>query len=110
MDTRYLTLLNDEKIPFTLTYGMQKELQDYLYTDDRLMRMIIDPDTSDTVLKICLSDRNEKGQVIKEFDTAALAEPEEVQELLEYLFDYFSEFFLKNQVRIQKLAERLNQS
>jgi len=108
METIYIDLIDSsEKIPFNMTYGIQRELQPFLLSDDTIFRLLSDIAISDEVLKICLSDRNDKGQIIREFNPATTASPESVNQLLEYIFEFFSKFFLKNQERTLKLSNQL---
>jgi hypothetical protein len=94
MELIYLSQRNDtKKIPFELTYGLHKELQDYLLNEDRLFKLFTDVTVSDTVLKICLSTRNNKGQVVGEFTDFETLDTEEVLIMLEELYDHFSNFF-----------------
>lgn len=110
MDLLYLSLKNsDEKIPFELTYGVHKDLQDFLLSEDRLFALFTDITISDAVLKMCLSERNTKGQILKEFTEFDLLDVDEVDILLEQLYDHFSNFFLKYQKKIQETVGRLNQ-
>lgn len=110
METIYVELIDSTaKIPFNLSYGVHKELQELLMKDDNLFRLLVDTDLSEEVLQIALSERNEKGQIIKEFSEAGLVTAESVNLLLEYIFDYFSEFFLKNQKRVKNLSDQIAQ-
>jgi hypothetical protein len=94
MELFYLSIKNSsEKKPFELTYGLHKELQDYLLSNDRLFNLFTDVKISDTVLKIALSERNSKGQVIKEFEDFDLLDTDETIVLLDQLYDHFSNFF-----------------
>jgi len=110
METIYLNMLDStEKIPFTLSYGKHRELQEFLMDSDKLFHMLTDTTISDTVLKICLSERNNQGQVIKEFDSQTPLEAEGVLALLDFIFDYFSKFFLSNQEKTLKLSNQVTQ-
>lgn len=110
MNLLYLSLKNsDEKIPFELTYGVHRELQDYLLSEDRLFTLFTDISVSDTVIKLCLSDRNDKGQIIKEFTNFSLLDPIEIDGLLEQIYDHFQDFFLKYQAKVQETIKRMNQ-
>ena len=108
METIYVELIDSsEKIPFNMSYGIHRELQEYLMQTDNLFKLFNDITVSDTVIKIALSERNAKGQVIKEFDSIALVTAESINELLDYIFQYFSEFFLKNQEKIKNLSNQI---
>ena len=110
METHYISLIDSsEKIPFTLTYGLHRELQEYLLQDERLFKIFTDTTVSDEVVKICLSKRNEVGQITDEFVEVQLVTAEDITELLNIVFEYFSEFFLKNQKKLMELTNNLNQ-
>jgi len=110
METLYISIINSsEQIPFTLTYGIHKELQAYLLDEDRLFKIYTDVEVSDTVVKICLSKRNDIGQITNEFvDTQSIL-AEDMNALVDKVFEYFSDFFLKNQEKMMKLTTNLNQ-
>ena len=110
MDTITINLLDSsEKIPFILTYGIQKELQTYLMDGDNLFNMLANAAIAEQVVIICLSRRNEVGQITAEFSDVQNVTAEDMNTLIDYIFEYFSDFFLKNQEKMKKLTERLNQ-
>lgn len=110
METIYISLIDStEKIPFVLTYGIHKELQEYLLADDRLFNMYTNTEIAETVIKMCLSKRNDMGNVVDEFTAIQTVEAGEMTLLLDYIFEYFSEFFLKNQEKVVMMGQRLNQ-
>lgn len=110
MDTININLLDSsEKIPFILTYGIQKELQTYLMADDRLFQLLADASIAEQVVIICLSKRNEVGQITHEFSDVQNVSAEDITILIDYIFEYFSDFFLKNQEKMTKLTTRLSQ-
>ena len=110
METTYISLIDSsEKIPFILTYGLHKELQQFLLEEDRLFKLFTDIDISEQVIKIALSKRNERGMVISEFVEVEMVMAEDIHTLLNLIFDYFSDFFLKNQQKLKTLTNSLNQ-
>ena len=110
MELIYLHIKDSEDtIPFEITYGIHRELQEFLLQDDRLYKLFNDLAISDTVIKICLSTRNAKGQVVTSFTDIDTLEVEDIMLLLNGIFEYISDFFLVHQEMIQNLAIRLNQ-
>ncbi len=111
METIYIRLIDStEQIPFVLTYGVHKELQEYLIAEDnRLFNIFTDTETAERVIQIALSKRNSTGQIVSEFVDIQQVQAEDMVELLDYIFDYFSDFFLKYNNKIKKLTEKLNQ-
>ena len=98
---------SDTKIPFKLTYGIQKELQAYLMQENNFYELFNDPDKAEYVYKICLSKRNDQGQIIEEFTAFETLDIIELNILLETLFDYFENFFLSRQKRLSLAAKKL---
>jgi len=110
MELIYLKIKDtEETIPFEMTYGIHRELQEFLLQEDRLYQMFNNLEISDTILKMCLSTRNPKGQVVLTFTEIETLEVEDIMLLLNGVFDYMSDFFLTHQQMIQNLATRLNQ-
>ncbi len=110
MEILYISVIDSsEKIPFVLTYGVHKELQDYLLSEDRLFKIYTDTSVSEQVIKLCLSKRNEMGHIVDEFVEVQKVMAEDMNQLLDVIFEYFSEFFLNNQKRMKKLTNNLSQ-
>ncbi len=110
METIYINLISSsKKLPVALTYGLHKELQEYLLEEDRLFNLYTKVEIGETVVKICLSERNEMGQITEEFVAVQDVMAEDITKLLDYVFEYFSEFFLKQQEKVMSLSKRLNQ-
>ncbi len=110
MDIIYINLIDTAKqIPFALTYGLHKELQQYLFEDNKIFSLLTDTDISDEVIKICLSERNKMGHIVVPFQEIQLVEAQDMIKLLDFIFDYFSDFFLKSNQKISNLSTRLNQ-
>ena len=109
-ETLYISIIDSsEKIPFVLTYGVHKELQEYLLSEDRLFKLYTDTTVSEQVIKLCLSKRNDMGQIVDEFIEVQTVMGPDMTTLLDLVFDYFSEFFLNNQKRMKKLTNSLTQ-
>lgn len=110
MDTIYIHLIDSSKqIPFVMTYGLHRELQDFLLQDNRLLSLLTNVAISDEVIRLCLSERNDMGQIVTEFVEVQQVEVEDMILLINNIFDYFSDFFLKNNQKMQKLTQSLNQ-
>ena len=107
----YINLIDSsEKIPFVLTYGVHKELQEYLLSEDRLFKLYTNTAVAEQVIKLCLSKRNDMGQIVDEFIEVQTVLGTDMTKLLDHIFDYFSEFFLNNQKRMKKLTDSLTQN
>jgi len=110
METIHINLIDsNKKIPFVLTYGIHKELQEYLLTEDRLFNLYTKAEIGETVVKICLSTRNDMGQITEEYVAMQNIMAEDITTLLDLVFEYFSEFFLKQQKKVMEVSQRLNQ-
>ena len=96
-----------EKIPFKLTYGIQKDLQAYLLEGDNLYTMFTNTDVSEYVYKMALSTRNDQGQIVAEFTAFDTLDIMELNVLLEALFDYFENFFLNRQERMKIASKKM---
>ena len=96
------------KLPFKLTYGIQKDLQTYLVEDNNLYSMLTDPGIAEYVYKLCLSTRNDQGQIVDEFTAFDTLNVMELNVLLDTIFDYFENFFLSRQERIKTAVTKLN--
>jgi hypothetical protein len=104
----YLNVIDsDVKIPFILTYGIFKELQEYLNQNSNLFNMFTDPLISETVIKIALSDRDEIGSIVKEFTAYNTINAADMVSLLDFIFDSFSNFFYSHQEKIVNLTKQL---
>jgi len=112
METIYIKLLDSsEQIPFVLTYGVHKELQEYLMSsENRLFGIFNDTEISDEVIRLCLSERNSMGLIITEFVEIQLVMADDMILLLNLIFDYFSDFFLKHTKKVQSLTNSLSQN
>lgn len=110
METINISFIDSsEQIPFVLTYGIHRELQDYLMTDNRLFQLYNNVEVSDEVIKLCLSKRNEMGLIINEFLEIQLIQAADILKLLDFVFEYFSDFFLKSNQKVQTVSNKLNQ-
>lgn len=110
METIYINLIgSSQRIPFTMTYGIHRELQSYLLTDNKLFSIFTDTTVSDEIIKLCLSKRNDMGQITNEFMEIQDVKAEDMVKLLNVVFDYFSDFFLKHNQKIQSLTNNLHQ-
>lgn len=110
MDTLYINLIDSEKqIPFIMTYGLHRELQQYLFEDNRIFTLLNNLEISDEVIRLCLSERNKMGQIVIPFKEIQLVEATDMLNLLNFVFDYFSDFFLKSNQKINNLSIQLNQ-
>ncbi len=110
METHILSVVDSTtKIPFKLTYGIQKDLQKYLLQDDNLYAMFTNPDVAEYVYKLCLSKRDDQGLLTEEFTAFDTLDILELNVLLEDVFNYFENFFLNRQTKIKMAAEKLNQ-
>ncbi len=110
METLYLDIIDsNEKIPFVLTYGIHKELQEYLMNGEKLFKLYNETAVAEQVIIICLSKRNAQGQITAEFNELQLVSAQDMLSLIDLVFEYFSDFFLKNQKKMVKLTTNLNQ-
>jgi len=109
-DVVYLNIIDsDEKIPFVLTYGIFKELQAYLNQDSNLFSMFTDVLITETVLKLALSKRNEVGNIVEEFTAYNTITAKDTISLLDFLFDYFANFFSTHQEKVLTLSKKLSE-
>ncbi len=98
---------SDEIIPFVLTYAIHKDLQPYLAEESRLFNMFTDVEIADTVVQMCLATRNEKGQIVQDFDKQNKLDAGDAVTLLDFVFEYFSKFFLTHQQLVKETLENL---
>jgi hypothetical protein len=105
-----LQLLNNaKKIPVVMTYGLHKELQMYLFEENRLFNIFTDPEVGDEIFRLCLAERDELGNIVGYKITQKDISGVEIQKLLDFVFNYFEKFFLNSQAKIQAMTNRLNQ-
>jgi hypothetical protein len=100
----------DEFKPFVLTYAIHRELQEYLTQESKLFEMFTDIEVANTVVSMCLSDRNDLGQVVRTFTEFNVIEASSAVDLLDFVFQYFSEFFLKHTKMVETLANKMRSS
>ncbi len=109
-DVIYLNVIDsDEKIPFILTYGIFKELQNYLNQEGNLFNLFTDTLTSETTLLLALSERNDVGNITKEFTKFNKITAEDTVKLLDFIFDYFANFFSVHQKKVLDLTKKLEE-
>ena len=98
---------SEETIPFVLTYAIHKDLQPYLSEESRLFNLFTDVEIADNVITMCLSTRNDHGQIVKEFTLHNKLDAGDAVVLLDFVFDYFSKFFLTHQQLVQETLKNL---
>ena len=101
-----LKYVDGTEINKTLSWGIHKELSNYLMAEGRLMMMFTDEATTDSVLQICLSSRDNYGTVTKPFEGTNMLDTTSMVNFLTELNDYFENFFFQNQQRIAKIEEK----
>ena len=107
-DVIQVNLLNSDRvIPFVLTYGIRKELTTYLLSENRLFVIYTDQEVSEEVIRICLSERNDIGQIIKPFENFNQLSSTDSEMILDLVQEDISNFFLKSQERSKKLVAAL---
>lgn len=92
-----------------LTWGIHKELSDYLMVDGRLITMFTDTSTTESILQICLSDRGDLGEIITPFLNSDSLDVESMLQFLEELHNYFEDFFFQNQQRVSKMEKKFQE-
>lgn len=90
-----------------ITWGIHKELSEILLKDDNLFNLFTDQVIADKVVAICLAIRDSQGRIIKDFEYSDSLSFDSTQSNLSIIFDYFEDFFFQNQLRIQRVAEKM---
>jgi hypothetical protein len=101
---------SEEIRPFILTYAIHKELQELLSEGGNLFDMFNNQDLAYNVLSICLSDRNEMGNIIKEFTSYGTVTAESSVELLDYVFEYFTNFFSAHRQIVEEAIAQMEKN
>lgn len=94
-------------VDITITWGIHKELSNYLLADDRLFRLFIDVEVSDAVINLCLAPRDTYGKITEPFQYTNLVTASSMMNSLELIFNYFENFFFLNQERLAKVNEKI---
>ena len=93
-----------------LTWGIHKELSNYLMADGRLMTIFTNDDTTENIMQICLSKRDTYGEIIEPFTSVNSLDVESVMLFLTELHNYFENFFFQNQQRVDKMAKKFQET
>ena len=101
-----LKLIDDSKVSKTLSWGVHKELSNYLMVDGRLMTMFTDTDITEEILQICLSERDTYGEVKSPFVKSNQLDVDSMIKFLSDLHEYFEDFFFQNQQRVAKMEQK----
>ena len=104
-----LKLVDGTVISKTLSWGVHKELTNYLMEDSRLMVLFTNDEVSENVLQICLSERDTYGNISAPFMQTSMLEVSSMLEFLTDLHEYFENFFFQNQQRVSKMGEKFQQ-
>ncbi len=102
-----LKLSDGTELNKKLTWGIHRELSNYLMEDNALMVLFTDSSVSEMVLQICLSERNETGEVTKSFHKTNDLDVDSMLNFLQELHDYFEDFFFQNQQRMLKTQKKI---
>jgi len=110
-ETKYIVTPIDSatKVPVVLTFGLHTELQELLQKDNGLFRLFEDSSLAQEVIYILLAKRGPTGEAEGFKIPLTQLSAEDFLGLLNFVYDYFEEFFLASQVRIQKTTEKLSQ-
>lgn len=101
-----LKLTDGTEINKTLTWGIHKELTNYLMEDGKLMVMFTSEEVTESILQICLSERDNYGELKEPFLYSSSLDVESMLKFLDELHKYFENFFFQNQQRISKMEEK----
>ena len=104
-----LKLIDGTEISKTLSWGVHKELVNYLMEDGRLMTLFTDNNVTESVLQICLAKRDSLGGIVEPFTKTNLLDTISMLKFLEELYDYFENFFFLNQQRVVKLEKKFQE-
>jgi hypothetical protein len=98
---------NIAPVDVLITWGIHKELSNYLLADENLFNLFTNDTISDMVINICLAERDMYGKASKPFDYINLLTTNSMIANLELVFNYFENFFFQNQLRLAKTTEKL---
>jgi DNA-directed RNA polymerase subunit F len=98
---------SDDLVPFILTYAIHKDLHEYLSAESKLLDIFNDTAIANEVLKICLSERNDLGVIIREFKEFQTVDAKSTIELLDYVFDHLQKFFLLHKEKVENVVKKL---
>jgi hypothetical protein len=94
-DTIDLTYNGRTKEVF-MSFGLLNEISRAVGDVEQIGMISVDPDMRETVLKILLSERDEEGNIVKNFNMiTAKITMDEVNRLIEWVADNVFDFFLK---------------
>ena len=90
-----------------ITWGIHKELAEILLKEDNLFNLFSNTAISDSVLDICLAIRDQYGRKLTSFEYLDALTMESISSNLEQIFNYFEDFFFQNQLRMQRVSEKM---
>jgi len=92
-----------------ITWGLHKELSAILTKDNNFSQLFYDTKVAEEVLKVYTAERNELGEITKTVDINSLSF-DEVEKILNYINDYFTDFFFRNQQRALALDKKMQET
>ena len=92
-----------------MTWGMHKELFPILTKDDNFSQLFYDPVVMEQVVKVFTAERNELGEITKTIPMETMP-INDVEEILNFISDYFADFFFRNQQRTLNLNKKIQET
>ena len=92
-----------------ITWGIHKELFPILTKNENFSQLFYDPSVMEQVVKVYSAERNELGEITKTFEIETM-NLEEVEEILNFINDYFTDFFFRNQQRTLELNKKMQET
>jgi len=92
-----------------ITWGLHKELFAILTKEDNFSQLFYNTAVAEEVIKIYTAERNELGEIVKTIDINSLSF-EEVETILNFINDYFTDFFFRNQQRALALDKKMQET
>lgn len=102
---RFNLRVNDEDKEVFMSFALLNTITGYFRSAEELDQILLNPEIRNSIITELLSERNENGRILKNFDTTKMVvDPDEVLDLFEWVAEHVENFFTK---ALQRAKQRM---